>query len=44
MFEFEQILFALRRDLGYSNKGLQKGDLLHLFLNEVEHDLHERQE
>lgn len=44
MFEFEQILFALRRDLGYSNKGLQKGDLLHLFLKEVEQALRERQE
>lgn len=31
--EFEQILLAIRRDAGHSNRGLKAGDLLRLFIN-----------
>lgn len=44
MFEFEKFLFALREDLGYSNEGLQKGDLLHLFLKGVDQRLREEEQ
>ena len=44
MLEFEQILFAFREDLGHSNKGLQRGDLLHLFVKGVEKLLREEKQ
>lgn len=31
--DFEKVLFAIRADLGYSNKGLKQGDLLKVFLD-----------
>ena len=36
MFAFEQVLYAIRRDLGHSNKGLGPGDLLRSFINDVD--------
>ena len=32
IFDFERVLFAIRKDLGHSNEGLQRGDLMRLFL------------
>lgn len=35
LLEFEEVLFGMRADLGYSNKGLSEGDLLALFVNDI---------
>ena len=32
----EQIFFEVRKDLGYQNKGLASGDLLRLFINDID--------
>lgn len=34
LLDFEKVLLAIRTDLGYSNKGLNRGDLLKIFLDE----------
>lgn len=34
--EFEDILFAIRKDLGLNNEKLKRGDLLRLFLTKSE--------
>jgi len=34
--EFEQLLLAMRRDTGHSNQGLARGDVLGLFVNDIE--------
>ena len=34
LLSFEKVLLEIRTDLGYSNKGLQSGDLLKVFLEE----------
>ena len=34
--ELEKILLAIRKDLGYTNKGLKDGDLLRIFLKGVD--------
>lgn len=44
MLDFEKVLFAVRADLGYSNKDLQTGDLLRVFLSGVDDLLRERDE
>ena len=36
LFVFEDLLFAFRRDLGYSNKGLKRGDLLAQFILDID--------
>jgi len=35
LFEVESILLAIRQDLGHSNKGITKGKLLGLFVNDI---------
>lgn len=34
--KFEELLFSIRRDLGHKNKNLRKGNILGLFINDVE--------
>ncbi|HEY2299006.1 MAG TPA: hypothetical protein VGH43_14830 [Jatrophihabitans sp.] len=36
MFGFEALLNAIRKDLGHKNNGVQRGDLLGLFVNDVD--------
>lgn len=36
VFAFERLLYAIRRDLGHANKGLATGDLLRLFINDID--------
>lgn len=36
MFQLENILLAIRKDTGHKNKNLKKGDLLGLFVNDIE--------
>lgn len=36
MFLYEDLLLAVRRDLGHKNKGLQRGDVLALFVNDID--------
>jgi hypothetical protein len=36
MFALEDLMFAIRRDLGYKNTGLKRGDLLRLFINDID--------
>ena len=35
MFEFEEVLKAIRIDLGHKSANLAKGDLLGLFVNDI---------
>ena len=39
LFVFENMLFAIRRDLGHKNKNLKQGDLLSLFITDIEKHL-----
>ncbi len=34
--EWENLVYAMRRDLGHANKGLKQGQLLSLFINDVQ--------
>ncbi|HEX9929724.1 MAG TPA: hypothetical protein VGB02_14420 [Pyrinomonadaceae bacterium] len=36
LFQIENVLFKIRADMGHSNKGLEKGDLLRLFINDMD--------
>lgn len=36
MHGYENIIYAIRRDLGHKNNGLAKGDLLRLFINDYD--------
>jgi hypothetical protein len=36
IFAFEDLLFEMRKDLGHSNSGLSKGDLLRMFINDYD--------
>lgn len=36
MFELEKLLFAIRRDTGHKNKNVGRGDLLGLFINDID--------
>jgi hypothetical protein len=36
MFELERLLLALRKDTGHKNKNIKRGDLLGLFINDVD--------
>jgi hypothetical protein len=42
IFGLENILLAMRKDLGYTNRGLKEGDLLRTFLEGVDERLAER--
>lgn len=35
----ENLLLAIRKDMGHKNKGLQQGDILSLFINDVDETL-----
>lgn len=36
LFELESLLKDIRKDLGHSNTGFQKGDILRLFVNDID--------
>lgn len=36
MFLYEDLIKAIRRDLGHKNKGLERGDLLALFITDID--------
>jgi hypothetical protein len=36
IFAFEDLLLAIRKDLGHSNAGINRGDLLRLWINDVD--------
>ncbi|WP_350343973.1 hypothetical protein PRVXT_000338 [Proteinivorax tanatarense] len=36
MFEFERLLMAIRKDMGHKNKDIKKGELLGLFINDID--------
>lgn len=36
LFLMENVIFAIRSDMGHSNRGLKQGDLLTLFINDME--------
>ncbi|NPA72099.1 MAG: hypothetical protein GXO35_04645 [Gammaproteobacteria bacterium] len=38
LLQFEQLLFAIRKDIGHANQSLKPGDLLTLFLNDFQSD------
>ena len=40
LFLSEKLLFAIRRDLGHKNKNLKQGDLLSLFVTDIDQHLH----
>jgi hypothetical protein len=43
LFSFEQLMYAMRADLGQSNENLGKGDLLRVFINDIDDYLDELQ-
>ena len=42
IFLSEKLLFAIRRDLGHKNKNLKQGDLLSLFITDIDKHLHQK--
>jgi len=36
LYNFEQVLFEIRKDIGHSNQTLKSGDLLTLFINDIQ--------
>lgn len=36
MFQLEELLKEIRKDLGHTNRGLQKGDILRLVVNDID--------
>lgn len=36
IFEFEKLLLAIRKDTGHKNKNIKRGDLLGLFINDID--------
>lgn len=36
MFEFEKLLLVIRKDTGHANKNIKSGDLLGLFINDID--------
>ncbi|MFW6027151.1 MAG: hypothetical protein ACOCRX_12520 [Candidatus Woesearchaeota archaeon] len=36
MFDIEKLFYAIRQDLGYKDKNLEKGDLLRFFVNDID--------
>jgi len=39
MFRYEELILAIRRDLGHGNKKLSTGDILSLFVNDIDDHL-----
>ena len=39
MFVYEELILAIRRDLGHKNKGLLPGNILSLFINDIDQHL-----
>ena len=39
MFLLENLFYEIRKDLGYKNKDLEKGDLLRFFINDIDKNL-----
>jgi len=39
VFFYEELIFAIRRDLAHKNKGLVRGDILVLFVNDIDQHL-----
>lgn len=39
LFDFEKVLIAMRSDLGHSNRGIEKGDVLRLFVTDIDRHL-----
>ena len=39
LFELEDLMKEIRKDLGHSNRGLAKGDVLRLFVNDIDDHL-----
>ncbi len=42
VFAIEDLMLALRRDLGHSNKGLKRGKILGLFVNDIHHYINDK--
>jgi len=42
MFSYEKLVLSIRRDLGHANKGLGTGDILRLFVNDIDDHLPKR--
>lgn len=36
MFQVEKLFYAIRKDLGHKNKNLEKGDILRLWVNDID--------
>jgi hypothetical protein len=43
MFLIEDVMFAIRKDLGHGNKRLTQGDVLALFINDIDAFMREQQ-
>ena len=43
MFLYEELVYTMRRELGHKNKGLGKGDILALFINDIDKYLSPKQ-
>lgn len=41
MFEFEKLLYSIRKDTGHKNRNLKKGDILALFINDIDRYLNQ---
>lgn len=39
VYAMEDLILAMRKDLGHSNKGLNRGDILRLFVNDIDNYL-----
>lgn len=39
LFQYEKILYAIRKDLGHKNQGFKRGTLLGLWVNDIDHHL-----
>lgn len=44
MFQVEKLFYAIRKDLGHKNKNLVKGDILRLWVNDIDNFLENSQE
>lgn len=44
LLKFEKLLYAIRRDIGHQNIGLNQGDILSTFINDIEAMLYEFKE
>ena len=36
MFRYENLILAIRKDLGHANKNFKQGDVLSLFINDID--------